>query len=421
MLLFLQKKKTLPSCPGTRTPAAQRPRRKPAPLYAQPARWHPCPHHARTAPLATLQLRHLAKAYAGHEVISGVCLDVADRELVVLVGPSGCGKSTLLRMIAGLEEITRGDLLIDGQRMNDVPPAARGLAMVFQSYALYPHMTVRQNMGFALRLAREPRAERERKVAQAARILQLEPYLDRKPAQLSGGQRQRVAIGRAIVRNPRVFLFDEPLSNLDASLRGAMRVELARLHAELRATMLYVTHDQVEAMTLADRIVVLHAGRVEQVGTPLELYHHPDTLFVAGFIGAPPMNLLPARILGAAAQGVTLELPDGLRVDVPVHPGGAVPGAPVTLGFRPEDLHVTTDGPIAGRALIVERLGGVTLLHVALPGPAGAMLVVQADGSTPIRPQDPLALALSPERCHVFTADGSALRHRQRHPLVPSR
>ena len=241
--------------------------------------------------MATLTLRGLRKSYGAAEVIKGIDLDIADRELVVFVGPSGCGKSTLLRMIAGLEHISGGELTIDGQRVNEVGPADRGLAMVFQSYALYPHMTVRQNMGFALRLAGTPRAERDRKVEEAARILQLEPYLERRPKDLSGGQRQRVAIGRAIVRQPKVFLFDEPLSNLDAALRGQTRVELLRLHEDLKATMIYVTHDQVEAMTMADKIVVLQAGQVEQVGSPLELYHHPANLFVAGFIGSPPHEL----------------------------------------------------------------------------------------------------------------------------------
>ncbi len=366
--------------------------------------------------MATLIARNLRKVFAGFEAIKGISLDVKDREFVVFVGPSGCGKSTLLRMIAGLEEITAGDLTIDGRRVNDVGPADRGLAMVFQSYALYPHMTVRQNMGFALRLAREPKAERERKVNEAARILQLEPYLDRKPGQLSGGQRQRVAIGRAIVRKPKVFLFDEPLSNLDAALRGQMRIELARLHEELQATMIYVTHDQVEAMTMADKIVVLQGGRVEQVGSPLELYHHPDNLFVAGFMGSPRMNLLPGRVLGMDAAGVALEVAGGLRVSVPVHPGTAAVGAAVTLGVRPEDLHPTENGPIRGRTLIVERLGGLTLVHVELPD--GTVLVVQAEGGIATSAHAPMALALDPERCHVFGPDGQALPHQQRHPLV---
>src|SRR6202012_3376710 len=268
--------------------------------------------------MATLQLRNLRKSYGPVEVIKGVNLDIDNREFVVFVGPSGCGKYTLLWMIAGLEEITGGDLMIDDKKVNRVGPADRGLAMVFQSYALYPHMTVRQNMAFALRLAGVSRAERDRKVDQAARILQLEPYLERRPRDLSGGQRQRVAIGRAIVRQPKVFLFDEPLSNLDAALRGQMRIELSRLHEQLNATMIYVTHDQVEAMTMADKIVVLQAGRVEQVGSPLELYHHPANLFVAGFIGSPRMNLLAVQATGADRAGVAVAGPGGLAATVPV-------------------------------------------------------------------------------------------------------
>jgi multiple sugar transport system ATP-binding protein len=238
--------------------------------------------------MATLQLQNVCKRYGAVEVIQDLSLEIQDREFIVFVGPSGCGKSTLIRMIAGLEDINSGSLLIDGERMNDIAPADRGLAMVFQSYALYPHMTVRENMSFALRLAKVPKAERNRKVADVARILHLEDYLEHKPGQLSGGQRQRVAIGRAIVRNPKVFLFDEPLSNLDAALRGQMRSELARLHEAIDATMIYVTHDQVEAMTMADRIVVLQRGRIEQVGTPLEIYRFPVNLFVAGFMWVHP-------------------------------------------------------------------------------------------------------------------------------------
>src|SRR5882724_679859 len=253
--------------------------------------------------MARLEIRSLRKRFDDTEVIKGVDLEVEDREFCVFLGPSGCGKSTLLRLIAGLEDVDEGTLHLDGKDITDLPAVNRNLAMVFQSYALYPHMTVRQNMSFALRLARVPKAERDRKVDEAARILQLEPYLERRPKDLSGGQRQRVAIGRAIVRQPKVFLFDEPLSNLDAALRGQMRIELSRLHEELNATMIYVTHDQIEAMTMADKIVVLQAGRVEQVGSPLELYHHPANLFVAGFIGSPRMNMLPAKVVEAGASG----------------------------------------------------------------------------------------------------------------------
>ncbi len=366
--------------------------------------------------MATLALRDIRKSYAGLEAIKGINLDIADREFVVFVGPSGCGKSTLLRMIAGLEEISGGDLLIDGTRANEIGPADRGLAMVFQSYALYPHMTVEQNMGFALKLARVPTEERKRKVMEAARILQLEPYLARKPGQLSGGQRQRVAIGRSIVRSPKVFLFDEPLSNLDAALRGQMRIELARLHEQLNATMVYVTHDQVEAMTMADKIVVLQAGRVEQVGSPLELYHHPNNIFVAGFMGSPRMNLLPAIVSSVDQAGVTVEAAGGIRVTAPVEPAAFSPGTKVTLGIRPEHVTVNDNGPINGQALIAERLGGLTLLHVELPG--DTTLVVQTDGADATRVHENVRLTISGAHAHVFDEGGNAATHLERHRLV---
>src|SRR4051794_23281343 len=284
--------------------------------------------------MATVTLKDIRKSYGDVEIIKGVSLQIEDRDFCVFVGPSGCGKSTLLRMIAGLEEITGGDLMLEGQRINDVPPSDRGLAMVFQTYALYPHMTVADNMGFSLRLAGVPKAERRAKVDEAARILHLGPLLARKPKALSGGQRQRVAIGRAIVRKPKVFLFDEPLSNLDAALRVQMRIELSRLHEELAATMIYVTHDQVEAMTLADKIVVLQAGVVEQAGSPLELYHHPRNLFVAGFIGSPKMNFLPVTVAAVDQAGAPGAPPGG----GPGSPAGQArrvrAGDPVNLGVR---------------------------------------------------------------------------------------
>jgi multiple sugar transport system ATP-binding protein len=366
--------------------------------------------------MSTLRLRDLCKSYGDVEVIKGVDLDINDRDFVVFVGPSGCGKSTLLRMIAGLEEITSGDLMIDGERVNDVPPAERGLAMVFQSYALYPHMTVRDNMGFALRLAGVSKAERDKKVGEAAAVLQLGPYLDRKPGALSGGQRQRVAIGRAIVRQPKVFLFDEPLSNLDASLRGQMRIELARLHDALDATMIYVTHDQVEAMTLADTIVVLQGGVIEQAGSPLELYHHPENLFVAGFIGSPKMNFLEAKAVGSDAKGVTVELANGDRVQVDVAPGQVQDGEPLTLGVRPEHLRVAAEGDVQGEVLVAERLGGETYLYTQITD--GSMLVVQADGENATRVHDKVAIAIDRGSCHLFKADGSAVRRAMRHPLA---
>ncbi len=313
--------------------------------------------------MSTLELKSARKSYGAIEIIKGVDLKVEDKDFIVLVGPSGCGKSTLLRMIAGLEEISSGDLLIDGERMNDVSPDTRGLAMVFQSYALYPHMTVADNMGFALKLARVDKSVRDQKVRSAAKTLQLESYLDRRPGQLSGGQRQRVAIGRAIVRQPKIFLFDEPLSNLDAALRVQMRIELARLHRELNATMIYVTHDQVEAMTLADRIVVLRSGVIEQVGTPLELYNTPANTFVASFIGSPKMNLIDATVEDANASEVMLLLSGGSKLAVSRR-GGLDRGQKVTVGIRPENLGIDPQGPIHGEIAVIEQLGSETLCYV---------------------------------------------------------
>ena len=357
--------------------------------------------------MAHVEVKGVRKSFDALEVIKGVDLDVKDREFVVFVGPSGCGKSTLLRMIAGLEEISDGDVLIDGVRVNDVPPDARGLAMVFQSYALYPHMSVADNMGFALRLAGVARGERRVKVLAAAKTLQLEPLLDRRPGQLSGGQRQRVAIGRAIVRNPKVFLFDEPLSNLDAALRVQMRVELARLHRELKATMIYVTHDQVEAMTMADRIVVLNQGRVEQVGSPLELYHAPWNRFVAGFIGSPTMNFLEVKAIGVSDQGVTVQPPGGAMMTIPVVGANITPGDTLTLGARAEHLKISSSGGISGPVTVVERLGGLTYLYVQLT-PAN-LVIVHADGDVPVKVQDVVRIVLEPRLAHLFRADGVRL------------
>ena len=366
--------------------------------------------------MATLSLRNVRKAYGPVEVIKGIDLDIDDREFVVFVGPSGCGKSTLLRMIAGLEQITGGDLTIDGQRVNDVGPSERGLAMVFQSYALYPHMTVADNMGFALRLAKVPKGERDTKVKEAARILQLGPYLDRKPKDLSGGQRQRVAIGRAIVRAPKVFLFDEPLSNLDAALRGQTRIEIARLHEELATTMIYVTHDQVEAMTMADKIVVLQAGRVEQVGSPLQLYHNPANIFVGGFIGSPRMNIIDATVLAAGPGGVEVELPSGARIVVEVVAGAMQPGTPVRIGIRPEAMSIDPNGPIAGEVRLVERLGGLTLLHLSAEGRDD--LIVQVEGTSAVEARHQVRVSADGAACHLFDAQGLALPRLVRHQLV---
>jgi len=369
--------------------------------------------------MSTVPLKHIRKSYGAVEIIKGVDLQIEDREFCVFVGPSGCGKSTLLRMIAGLEEITSGDLLIDGARVNDVPPAERGLAMVFQSYALYPHMTVADNMAFSLRLAGVSKEERMRKVTEAANVLQLGPLLERKPKDLSGGQRQRVAIGRAIVRKPKVFLFDEPLSNLDAALRVNMRIELARLHEELAATMIYVTHDQVEAMTMADKIVVLQGGIVEQAGTPLELYHHPRNLFVAGFIGSPKMNFLPVTVNAVDQAGATVQLPGGGTVTVPVQPGRLRPGNAVTLGVRPEHLQPSDEGELVSEVTVVERLGGETFLYTQLA--SGEMMVVQADGEIPTRAHERIAVKLNPVTCHLFDGSGIAVERAQRHPLADMR
>jgi multiple sugar transport system ATP-binding protein len=366
--------------------------------------------------MATVTLKDIQKNYGTVQVIKGVDLSIDDREFCVFVGPSGCGKSTLLRMIAGLEEITAGDLMIDGQRVNDVPPSERGLAMVFQSYALYPHMSVADNMGFSLRLAGVSKDERRAKVAEAARILHLDALLDRKPKELSGGQRQRVAIGRAIVRKPKVFLFDEPLSNLDAALRVQMRIELARLHDELAATMIYVTHDQVEAMTMADKIVVLQAGIIEQAGTPLELYHHPRNLFVAGFIGSPKMNFLPAKVASVDGTGTTVQLANGAGLTIPVRPGRPKVGDAVTLGVRPEHMRLAGEGELAGEVMVVERLGGETFIYTQLQD--GSMVIVQADGEIPTGVHERIAIKLDPATCHLFDADSLAVERIQRHPLA---
>ncbi|MFI0472739.1 ABC transporter ATP-binding protein [Halomonas sp. HMF6819] len=365
--------------------------------------------------MATLALNNIVKRFGDTEVIKGVNLNVEDREFVVFVGPSGCGKSTLMRMIAGLESATSGDILIDGERMNDVGPADRGLAMVFQSYALYPHMSVEDNMGFSMRLAGVPKAQRRARVLEAAKILQLEPLLDRKPRALSGGQRQRVAIGRAIVRNPSIFLFDEPLSNLDAALRVQMRIELAKLHEELDATMIYVTHDQIEAMTMADKIVVLHDGVVEQVGSPMALYHHPRNRFVAGFIGSPKMNFFAVTVVSAGADGVEVTLPGGAACHVPVNGEGVAPGATLELGVRPEHLLIEEAGTLGGGIQVLERLGGQTSLYVEMEG---QLLTIMADGDVAYRVHDSVRFGFDASRAHLFDQTGRALESLKAHPLA---
>jgi multiple sugar transport system ATP-binding protein len=369
--------------------------------------------------MSTVTLRDIRKRYTDTEVIKGVNLDIRDGEFVVFVGPSGCGKSTLLRMIAGLEEISSGTLLIDGQEVNDMPPDKRGLAMVFQTYALYPHMTVAENMAFSLRLAGMSKAQRRAKANDVARLLQLEPLMNRKPKELSGGQRQRVAIGRALVRNPKVFLFDEPLSNLDAALRVQMRLELSSLHNSLQSTMIYVTHDQVEAMTLADKIVVLQGGVIEQVGSPLDLYHYPRNLFVAGFIGSPKMNLLPVSVTAVNDSATTVELPDHSSVTIPVLPQLRV-GDRATLGIRPEHVQLDTHAAtLRGEVLVVERLGGETYLYVKIAG--GDTLIVRADGENTSRVQDQVPIQFNGEACHLFGANGEAVSKADRHNLASIR
>ncbi|TWI69251.1 multiple sugar transport system ATP-binding protein [Pseudoduganella lurida] len=356
--------------------------------------------------MASIALKDVGKTYPGKDaqyILQGVEFTIADGEFVVLVGPSGCGKSTLLRMIAGLEDISAGEISIDGARVNDVPPAQRGLSMVFQNYALYAHMSVFENIAFSLRLARVPKAEIRPAVEQVARMLQMEHLLERRPPQLSGGQRQRVAIGRAIVRKPRAFLFDEPLSNLDAALRADMRVEIARLHKQLSATMVYVTHDQVEAMTLADRIVVLGPAGVQQIGTPMHLYDQPANVFVAGFIGSPKMNLAA----GAIEAGGRLRL-GSAQLAWPVSPGFPADGAaaPVTVGIRPEHLVADPQGPIRGQVQLVERLGAESYVHLAVAG-LEKPLVIVVHGEPPAL-NEAWQVAPVPGRLHVF--DGAGLR-----------
>ena len=359
--------------------------------------------------MSSVQLRGVRKSYGSHEVIRGVDLDVPDKEFVVFVGPSGCGKSTLLRMIAGLEHITAGDLEIGGERMNDVDPSKRGIAMVFQSYALYPHMTVRDNMGFALRFAGVAKDQIAKQVNDAARILALEPLLDRFPKQLSGGQRQRVAIGRAIVRNPQVFLFDEPLSNLDAELRVHMRIEIARLHKELQTTIIYVTHDQVEAMTLADTIVVLRDGIIEQVGRPLDLYDDPANRFVAGFIGSPQMNFMAASIIEKAAGGTTVELKnhDKVRLTLPVA-GGSV-GDAVTVGVRAEHFGLAGAGnaDISLDVDVAEHLGSTSYVYANASGEA---LVIEREESRHEDKNERITVSISADRAYLFDSAGHRLR-----------
>jgi len=363
--------------------------------------------------MADVRLSGVTKRFGSAEVLKGIDLEIADGEFVVFVGPSGCGKSTLLRTIAGLEETDGGEIAIGGRAVNDLSPSDRGIAMVFQSYALYPHMNVYENMAFGLKLAKMDKEEIDRRVRGAAETLNILDYLERKPKALSGGQRQRVAIGRAIVREPQVFLFDEPLSNLDAALRVRMRYEFASLHERLKTTMVYVTHDQVEAMTLADRIVVLNAGVVEQVGRPMELYEHPRNLFVAEFIGSPKMNLLPAEIVTASATGATVRTAAGDALEVAVDGSTARAGDAVTLGIRPEHLTLDEGGGIVVTTTFAETLGHVTYIYTTY---AGAALTIQVSGSLHPRAGEALSLRIPAAQAHLFDADGMAFSRLRRAP-----
>ncbi|WP_119269047.1 ABC transporter ATP-binding protein [Taklimakanibacter deserti] len=365
--------------------------------------------------MAAIELKGVAKSFGTVAVIHGIDLAVEHGEFVVFVGPSGCGKSTLLRMICGLEPITSGTLAIGGKPMRGVPPAKRGVAMVFQNYALYPHMTVAENMGFSLLMERVPKKEREARVRRAAETLQLGELLSRKPKELSGGQRQRVAIGRAIVRDPQVFLFDEPLSNLDAELRVQMRLELAKLHRTLGATMIYVTHDQTEAMTLADRIVVLRSGIIEQIGTPLEIYASPRNRFVAGFMGSPKMSFLATRIAKTSGRKLSLAV-EGMSpatVEIELAPAMTVPDE-VTIGIRPEHFRLAgSPGPrLEVRIDFVERLGGDSYLH-APDHPAGSLIIRQDDPRLVQPGSKPTSVGVDWRQVHLFAGDGRAIEVRR--------
>jgi ABC-type sugar transport system ATPase subunit len=362
--------------------------------------------------MAGLLLRDIKKAYGNVKVLHGIDLDIQSGEFIVFVGPSGCGKSTLLRLIAGLEDITSGTLQIDGKVVNQLAPSKRGIAMVFQSYALYPHMTVYDNMAFGMKIGGGGKAEIDRRVREAAEILQITPYLERLPKQLSGGQRQRVAIGRAIVRDPKVFLFDEPLSNLDAALRVQTRIEINKLHERMEGvTMIYVTHDQVEAMTLADRIVVLNAGRVEQVGAPMELYHNPDNLFVAKFLGSPSMNTIPCVVEAGGAEPRVR--PNGCAsIAVAASIPESAAGSKATFGVRPEDLEVTTgdDAIFRGTIDIIEHLGEVTLIYVDIG--TEEPIVAKLENDIPFVKGQSIALTSPLKHLQVFDENGDAYRRR---------
>jgi multiple sugar transport system ATP-binding protein len=360
--------------------------------------------------MADVKLRGIDKYFGSLKVVDGIDLDIAHGEFVVFVGPSGCGKSTLLRMIAGLEDISYGELYIDDMLCNDVAPRDRGIAMVFQSYALYPHMTVYENVGFALRFGDLPMAERDAKIREAARTLQMEELLDRKPAQLSGGQRQRVAIGRAIVRHPKVFLFDEPLSNLDAALRVDMRMEIARLHQDIGATMIYVTHDQVEAMTLADKIVVLDKGIVQQAGAPLDLYRKPQNLFVAGFIGSPKMNLLPVERVGGKGSWIEVGSSDMRNISLDIDSKSGPLPHDLKLGIRPQAIRLTDPEKslMPAKARLIEHLGDETVVSAELANGNTALIVLPGDAI--LKPGEQIGLTFDPTDAHLFMSSGQRIQ-----------
>ncbi|MDO4697858.1 MAG: maltose/maltodextrin ABC transporter ATP-binding protein MalK [Pasteurellaceae bacterium] len=371
--------------------------------------------------MADVRLIKVGKSYGDVHISKNINLEINEGEFVVFVGPSGCGKSTVLRMIAGLEDISTGDLFIGETRMNDVPPAKRNIGMVFQSYALYPHLNVAENISFGLKLAGTPKAEIEQRVNQVAEILQLAHLLERKPKELSGGQRQRVAIGRTLVSQPEVFLLDEPLSNLDAALRVQMRVEISKLHKKLGRTMIYVTHDQVEAMTLADKIVVLQAlgnnpnitTNVAQVGKPLELYHYPANRFVAGFIGSPKMNFIPVRVVEVKQDAVKIEMPDSTHLTfwIPVEGKGVKVGDNLSLGIRPEHLLPCEQSEVCiqGTVKVVEQLGNETQIHLEMP-PIKQSLVYRQNDIVLVEEGQAMSIGLNPNRCHLFKEDGTACK-----------
>lgn len=370
--------------------------------------------------MSQVKLTNISKSYGATDIIKNISLDVKDGEFVVFVGPSGCGKSTLLRLIAGLTEVSAGEVFIGNAMVNDVSPAERKIAMVFQSYALYPHMTVAENMGFSLKMAKESKESIDNKVMKAAQILQLDKLLERKPKELSGGQRQRVAIGRAIVREPEVFLFDEPLSNLDAELRVDMRVQIAKIHQRLQSTMIYVTHDQVEAMTMADKIVVLRDGYLQQLGSPLELYHYPANIFVAGFIGSPKMNFAEvsyvkgdAKSVEIACNGKNIKLPIAAKFQRSVQKEEDYSGASdVVLGFRPKYISVgRSSGGISfdGEIEVVERLGGLTYAYVK-SNISKDNIVVEISEDAALDVGHKVNLSIQPEDCYLFTSQGEALQ-----------